>query len=113
MEPLAAARFLRLVAFEASEEPDTIARRPEVIDLLEQLSRDDRIIATLERVAQGQVEDPATYIRAVAQALRPYLDIPMDDAAQLVEALGFLGWVVGRAADDDESAAETRLVALV
>lgn len=113
MEPLEAARLLRLVACEAVEEPDTIARRPEVIDLLEQLSRDDRITSTLELVTQGQVDDPAAYIRAVAQALRPYRDIPWDDAPQLVEAVGFLAWVTGRAADDQPTAFETRAVALV
>jgi hypothetical protein len=112
MEPAAASRLLRLVAVEASEEPDTIARRPEVIDLLEELARDDQITSTLERVTQGRVDNPAAYFRAVAQALRPYRDAPFDDAPQLVEAVGFLGWVVGRVADDQPTA-ETPAVALV
>jgi hypothetical protein len=112
MEPTAAARLLQLAAVEAVEEPDVIARRPEVIDLLEEMASDERIGVTLERVTQGRVDDPASYMRALAQALRPFRDAPLDDAPQLVEALGFVAWVV-RHATDDQPTAETPAVALV
>lgn len=112
MEPAVATRILRLVATEASEEPDTIARRPEVIDLLAEMADDPRVAEALERVTRGQVENPSAYVGALADALRPYRDAPLDDAPHLVEALAFMALVSSRI-EDGQPTSEMAAVALV
>lgn len=100
MEPARAAQILRVSAMEAVEEPDTIARRPEVIDVLEALARDAQFCAALARFSDGRVSDPASYLRALSQALIPYRDTPLDDAPELVEALASVAQALAKALDE-------------
>ncbi len=99
-------RIIATVATEAVEEPDAIARHPEIVDVLASLSTDAALCEAMERAAPGVMLDPAAYVQ-LADALGPYRQIPLDDAPELVQALAFLAWVLERAVADTQPTSET------
>lgn len=97
----ACARLLSLAATEAVEEPDTISRRPEVVDVLADLAKHEELPEAFARAVGGAVTDPSAYVGALSQALAPYVDAPLDDAPELIEGLAIVAWVLERAASDE------------
>jgi hypothetical protein len=90
--------LLALAAVEAAEEPDTIMRRPEVIDALEELADQGDIVEAFERITPGLLPDPGAWVRSLAQALAPYRHEPLDDDPALVARLALVSWVLQSAA---------------
>lgn len=105
------ARFLCLVAGEATEEPDTIQRHPEVVDVLLRLAGSASLPAIFERVIPGVVADPAGYVRSLAELVAVYRNEPLDDAPEVVEGLALVAWIV-EAATSLESVNQFAAVAL-
>ncbi|HEY7891054.1 MAG TPA: hypothetical protein VIC05_02485 [Solirubrobacteraceae bacterium] len=79
-------KLLELVASEAVEEPDAIARHPDVVDLVEGLADYDG----LSELFGSNGHDPAAFARALAEGLVPYRTQPLTDAPELVEGLAIL-----------------------
>jgi hypothetical protein len=90
--------LLAVAAAEVAEEPDTIIRRPEVIEALEALADQGDFVEALERITPGLIEDPQTWIRSLADALAPYREQPLDDDPSLVARLALVAWVLQSAA---------------
>jgi hypothetical protein len=102
------ARVLSLAAAEAVGEPDTITRRPEIIDALLSLSSDPALADTVERVAPSALgPDPVSEVKRLADALAPYRECPLDDAPELVERLLLVAWLLNKAISDDQPTSET------
>ncbi|MFT3864586.1 MAG: hypothetical protein QM729_09965 [Solirubrobacterales bacterium] len=83
-------RLLRVVAAEAVEEPDVIARHPDVIDAL-------NVIASYDRLNDhfgGNGHDPNGFAAALAEGLAPYREAPLDDDPEIVQQLVFLAWAL-------------------
>lgn len=77
------AQWISLVAWEAAEESDAIARHPEVIDVLTDLSQDEG----LDELFGGNGHDPAAFIGALVDGLRPYREEPGEIPAELITGL--------------------------
>lgn len=90
--------LLATAAVEAAEEPDTIMRRPEVIDVLEDLADQDDLHDVFERVTPGLIADPEAWVRTLAQALAPFRQEPLDDQPELVGRLALVAWILQSAA---------------
>jgi hypothetical protein len=90
--------LLARAAVEAAEEPDTIMRRPEVIDVLEDLADQNDVRGIFERVTPGLIVDPEAWVRALAQALAPFRNEPLDDQPELVGRLALVAWILQSAA---------------
>lgn len=90
--------LLAVAAVELAEEPDTIMRRPETIDVLEELSDQGDLRDAFERVTPGPIADPEAWVRSLADSLAPFRHEPLDDAPDLVGRLGFLVGVLQCAA---------------
>lgn len=88
------ASLLAVAAVEAAEEPDTIMRRPDVIDALEELAEQDDLREMFERVTPGLIADPEAWVKSLADSLAPFRYEPLDDAPELVGRLGLLAWVL-------------------
>ncbi len=97
-EMMSSARLLALVAVEASEEPDAIARHPEVIEVIQELADRDDVGAIFERVIPGVVKEPASYLRSLASNLDRFRTEPLDDTPEAVENLALVAWVMEAAA---------------
>ncbi len=80
------AQLIRLVAWEASEEPDAIARHPEVVGVVAALAGD----ADLPAMFGSNGHDPAAFVAALADGLAPYRERPLTDAPELIEGLATL-----------------------
>jgi hypothetical protein len=80
------AALIRKVAWEASEEPDAVARHPEVITVVAALADD----ADLPALFGSNGHDPAAFVKALAEGLEPYRVQPLTDAPELVEGLATL-----------------------
>jgi hypothetical protein len=91
------ARLLSIAAAEAVGEPDTISRRPEVIDALSALADDPAFAEAVERVAPLAMSDPQGEAARLAQELAPYRTEPLDDAPELIERLAFVAWALNAA----------------
>lgn len=91
-------RVLALVAVEAAEEPDAIARHPEVFEVLDELMEWSEIDGLFERVIPGSIPDAVGYLRSVSESLRPFATAPLSDAPEVVEQLALVSWVVQTAA---------------
>ena len=100
------ARILTIAAREAIGEPDTIERRPEVIDSLMALAGDPALPEATQRVAPGRLNDPGSEMRRLAEDLTPYRDRRLDDAPELVERLLFVAWLLNEAVKDDQPTSE-------
>lgn len=81
--------LVSVVAAEASEESDAVARHPEVIDALNALAGYDR----LNDHFGGNGHDPNGFAASLAQGLAPYRDAPLDNP-ELVQGITFLAWVL-------------------
>lgn len=81
------AALIGLVATEAVEEPDAVARHPEVIDVVAGLAEHPD---ELNSLFGGNGHDPAAFVTALANGLVPYKDEPLDDAPELIEGLAVL-----------------------
>lgn len=91
-------KLLSVVASEAADEPDVIARHPEVIDVLVELSGYEH----LNDHFGGNGHDPNGFAAALAEGLTPYREVPLDDNPELVQQLAFLAWAL----QGDRSAGE-------
>lgn len=83
-------QLLREVAVEAVEEPDVIARHPDVIDAL-------NVIAAYRGLNDhfgGNGHDPNGFAAALAEGLVPYREAPLDDNPEIVQQLAFLAWAL-------------------
>ena len=80
------ARLIRLVAWEASEEPDAIARHPEVVGVVADLAQN----ADFPALFGSNGHNPAAFVTALAEGLAPYREQPLTDAPELIEGLAIL-----------------------
>lgn len=81
--------LISVVASEASEEPDTVVRHPEVIDALNALAGYDQ----LNDYFGGNGHNPNGFAAALARGLEPYCEAPLDDP-DLVQGINFLAWAL-------------------
>lgn len=88
------AEILAVTAREAVEELDAVREHPEVITILRELAGDDRLGGILNGVAG---EDPAGYVRDLADGLEPFRHELMHDEPELVERLIEVAAAVQRA----------------
>jgi hypothetical protein len=79
------ARLVGLVAAEAVEEPDAVARHPEVVDTIAGLADRDGLGALFG----SNGHDPAAFVTALASGLRPYTELPLEDPV-IVENMALL-----------------------
>jgi hypothetical protein len=78
------AAILAVTAREAAEELDAVREHPQVVDVLRDLADYDR----LGEILNGAVgDDPASYVRNLADDLEPFQHGLMDDEPELVERL--------------------------
>jgi hypothetical protein len=82
--------LVSVVAAEATEEPDAVARHPEVIDALNALAGYDG----LNDHFGGNGHNPNGFAAALAKGLAPYRDAPLDDNPDLIQGITFLAWVL-------------------
>jgi hypothetical protein len=104
------ASILSISAIEAAEEPDAIERRPEIVDLLEQVADRDDLGEVFERVIPGLIEHPDGFLRTLAQDLAPFRSAPLEDAPELVLRLAFVAKVF-QVADSLDVVSETAALA--
>jgi hypothetical protein len=90
--------LLSVVAAEATEEPDVISRRPEIIDALIDLSTYEG----LNNYFGGNGHDPSGFAKALAQGLEPYKVRPLDDNPEMIQGLAFLAWALQAERSEDE-----------
>jgi len=81
--------LISVVAAEASEEPDAVARHPEVIDALQALANYDR----LNDYFGGNGHNPNGFAASLAAGLEPYKSAPLDNQ-ELVQGMAFLAWAL-------------------
>jgi hypothetical protein len=79
------AQLVGLVAHEAVDEPDAIARHPEVVDVVANLAGRDGLNALFG----SNGHDPEAFVTALAAGLRPYQEMPLEDPG-LVENMALL-----------------------
>jgi hypothetical protein len=91
-------RLLGVVAAEAVEEPDAVARHPEVIDALSVLAQFDDLNAYFG----GNGHDPNAFAAALAEGLAPYRELPLDDNPELIQNLAFMAWALQKQRTPDE-----------
>lgn len=95
------AQLIGLVASEIVDEPDAIARHPEVVDVVAGLAGHDG----LNELFGGNGHDPDAFVTALAAGLRPYQEQMLTDAPELVEDMAFLAVALrGQWKPNDESA---------
>lgn len=82
-------QLVGIVAREAVDDPGAVAHHPEIIDALEGLSENGGLNAYFG----GNGHDPNGYVSALASALEPYREQPLDDP-QLVGGMMFLAWAL-------------------
>jgi len=80
------ARLIGLVATEAVDEPDAIVRHPEVVDVVAALAGQPGLSALFG----SNGHDPDAFVTALAAGLRPYQEVLLDDAPELVESMALL-----------------------
>lgn len=81
--------LISVVAAEAGEESDAVARHPEVIDALNALAGCDR----LNDYFGGNGHNPNGFAAALAAGLEPYREAPLDNP-ELVQGITFLAWAL-------------------
>lgn len=87
LEPFAdEAKLVALVAAEAVDEPDAIARHPEVVDVVARLAGRHG----LNELFGSNGHDPDAFVTALAEGMRPYREMPLTDAPDLVENMALL-----------------------
>jgi hypothetical protein len=79
------AQLVGQVAFEAVDEPDAVARHPEVIDVVASLAGREGLNALFG----GNGHDPDAFVTALAAGLRPYRELPLEDP-EIVENMAML-----------------------
>jgi hypothetical protein len=79
------AQLVGRVAVEVIDEPDTISRRPEVVDVVAGLAGRPG----LNHLFGGNGHNPDAFVVALASGLRPYTELPLEDP-DLVEHIGTL-----------------------
>jgi hypothetical protein len=79
------ARLVGLVACEAVEEPDTVARRPEVVEVVAGLAGREGLNALFG----SNGHDPDAFVTALAAGLQPYKELPLEDP-EVVENMAVL-----------------------
>jgi hypothetical protein len=79
------AQLVGLVASEAVDEPDAVARHPEVVDVVADLAGADG----LKALFGSNGHDPDAFVTALAAGLRPYRELPLEDPA-LIESMALL-----------------------
>jgi hypothetical protein len=79
------AQLVGLVAAEAVDEPDAIARHPEVVDVIADLAGREGLNALFG----SNGHDPEAFVTALAAGLRPYKEWPLEDPG-LVENMALL-----------------------
>lgn len=82
--------LVSVVAAEAPEEPDVVARHPEVIEALTALAEYD----SLNDHFGGNGHDPNAFAAGLAEGLTPYRETPLDDNPELIQGLAFLAWAL-------------------
>jgi hypothetical protein len=80
------ARLVAQVAAEAVDEPDAIVRHPEVVDVVAKLAGRDG----LRELFGSNGHDPDAFVMALADGMRPYQDLLLTDAPEIVEDLSWL-----------------------
>ncbi|MDA0184114.1 hypothetical protein OJ997_27645 [Solirubrobacter phytolaccae] len=93
------ARILSTAAAEAVGEPDVIARRPEVIEMLRELASDPELPSAVARVVPEVFANIRGELEQLADELEPYRTEPLDDSPELVERLALIAWALQRAND--------------
>lgn len=94
------AHLVGLVASEAADEPDAIARHPEVVEALHDLAEREG----LTELFGANGHDPAAFINALAEGLSLYRQQPLTDAPELVEGLAVVAQVLERGTNGNQSA---------
>lgn len=79
------AELIVRVAQEAVDEPDAVFRHPEVVDAVAGLAGREELHALLG----GNGHDPDAFVTALAEGLRPYTELPLEDP-EIVESLAVL-----------------------
>ena len=79
------AELIVRVAHEAVDEPDAVFRHPEVVDAIAGLAGREGLHALLG----GNGHDPDAFVTALAEGLRPYTELPLEDP-EVVENLAVL-----------------------
>ncbi len=82
--------LVSVVATEAQEEPDVVARHPEVIDALSALAAYDH----LNDHFGGNGHDPKAFATSLAEGLAPYRTLPLNDNPELIQGLAFFAWAL-------------------
>jgi esterase/lipase superfamily enzyme len=86
---IAAASLVVQVAQEAVDEPDVVSRHPEVVDTVASLAGRSE----LSDLFGENSHDPDAFVTALAEGLRPYVEIPLEDP-QIVESISVLAAVL-------------------
>lgn len=73
------------VAHEVVDEPDTVARHPDVVDAIASLAGRPG----LNDLFGGNGHDPDAFVSALAEGLRPYTDEPLEDP-EIIENIAVL-----------------------
>lgn len=89
---------LSVVAAEAVEESDAVARHPDVIDALNAIAEYDQLN---DRYFNGNGHDPNGLASSLAEALEPYKRAPLEDP-KLVHGINFLAWALQDQRSDEE-----------
>lgn len=100
------ASILSVVATEAAEEPDAIARNPGVVDVLEEAADRDDLAELFERVIPGVIDRPDEFLRNLAGELAPFQSEPLDDSPEIVVRLALVAQVF-QLADSLDSVSES------
>jgi hypothetical protein len=79
------AQLVGLVASEAVDEPDAVARHPEIVDVVADLAGREGLNALFG----SNGHDPEAFVTALAAGLRPYKELPLEDPG-LVENMALL-----------------------
>jgi hypothetical protein len=95
-----AAELVGQVAREAIDEPDAIARHPEVVEVVAGLAG----MPGLNDLFGGNGHDPDAFVTALAEGLQPYKELPLEDP-QVVEDVCHLAAALHPALVPDSQAA--------
>lgn len=79
------AQLVSRVALEIVDEPDTVSRRPEVVETVASLAGREG----LNDLFGGNGHDPDAFVTALAAGLRPYTELPLTEP-ELVEGVSLL-----------------------
>jgi hypothetical protein len=89
----AQAQFIAQVAREAVDEADAIARHPEIVDVLLELSQEPELL--IEQFGDTG-PDPASFVQALAEGLTPYRQAPLEEAPELITGLALVAEALQR-----------------